>query len=166
MEFNREELAWAAGFIDGEGWIGAPKGTKSRCLGVLQLNVSQVDPFVLYRLNTALGSGKVSGPYKKGGRNNQPNYQFNICNFEHTQQAIASLWNWLSPVKKAQAKQALKDLENFRLEAKYKPRRRLTHKEKTAIITEWRQTNKSRAELAKQFAVSVNSVARVLRSQS
>ena len=60
------ELAWAAGFFDGEGSI------QLRKTG-LQLYVGQTDPRPLERFAAAVGVGKVNGPYGPYARNGTPN---------------------------------------------------------------------------------------------
>lgn len=57
------ELAWAAGFFDGEGYTGVRYKPRS-C--TLYVDVSQTDPRPLYRLMKAIG-GKVRGPYPRVG---------------------------------------------------------------------------------------------------
>ena len=105
---NREELAWAAGFVDGEGHFGLhlSQGKKSRPYGAITLNVAQKDRQVLDRFQAALGVGKVYGPYSHGAKPTKY-FAFFSHNFEHTQAAIAMLWPWLSLVKRLQAKQTL-----------------------------------------------------------
>lgn len=100
----REELAWAAGFIDGEGTFGAYH-FHARRLGLV-LSAPQIDPAVLFRLRDALGMGSVVGPYIQKG-NRQPRWEYKLYGFEKVQAAIAMLWSFLSSVKKEQAKAAL-----------------------------------------------------------
>jgi hypothetical protein len=69
---DRYELAWAAGFFDGEGWSGLAKEDDRRT-GQPQARVNQagVDavPEVLIRLRSALGGlGRIGGPYKRPDR--------------------------------------------------------------------------------------------------
>lgn len=55
------ELAWAAGFFDGEGYIGCVNGDESKRL---ILSIMQKTEGVLYRFNRAIGNlGNVNGPY-------------------------------------------------------------------------------------------------------
>ena len=121
MEINREELAWAAGFFDGEGHVGASVGRfrartewgrrRETVRRDVYLVVGQVERQVLDRFRRAVGCGAVSGPYihpvmaKRG--NEQPRYAFQTARFEHIQAIVVMLWTWLSPVKRAQAVAAL-----------------------------------------------------------
>jgi hypothetical protein len=68
---DRYELAWAAGFFDGEGWCGRLR-TEGRRTAQPHARVNQADPdgvpVALVRLREALGVGRIGGPYKKEGR--------------------------------------------------------------------------------------------------
>lgn len=100
MNKEREELAWAAGFIDGEATFGwqRQKGKKP----IFYLQAGQVNRYVLDRLQSALGSGKVYGPYKPRRKNDQPYHYFRLTGNEKVVDAVLVLWEWLSPVKRAQ----------------------------------------------------------------
>jgi hypothetical protein len=96
------ERAWAAGFFDGEGWIGYNTYARS---SELRLAVFQVDRFVLDRFRAAVGVGTVFGPYpQKGG---QPGFSYRAGG-PLAQQVVVCLWSYLSPIKRAQAGVALK----------------------------------------------------------
>lgn len=61
--WTRENLAWAAGIIEGEGYIGArPLGARS---AGLQIQVGMTDQDVVQRLMDVLGRGNVTGPYSR-----------------------------------------------------------------------------------------------------
>jgi hypothetical protein len=65
---TKTELAWAAGFFDGEGSVGRRRGGR-----LLQMQVTQSYPYgyeTLTRFGTAVRGGKVYGPYGpyKGAR--------------------------------------------------------------------------------------------------
>jgi hypothetical protein len=102
---DTNELAWAAGFFDGEGHIRYQKGSLQ--LAVAQVTKDGTTPFVLLHLQKALGRGHVTGPYKGQKANHHSSYQFTISNFEYTQAAICFMWKWLGPIKKSQAKKVL-----------------------------------------------------------
>jgi hypothetical protein len=98
---NREELAWAAGLFDGEGYVGV-RPVQGTARLFLQVQMTQVDRRVLDRFQSAvMGLGKVYGPYPRGG-NSKPQFRFMTGKFEHSQAIMAMLWNWLSPVKREQ----------------------------------------------------------------
>ena len=102
----REELAWAAGFFDGEGCtytkVGNPK-TKASSIGI---KVSQIHLAPLERFQRAvLGIGKLYGPYNSPSRavtNASPIFKFEITGLEGCQAVMAMLWPFLCQVKKDQ----------------------------------------------------------------
>lgn len=109
---NTHELAWAAGFFDGEGYIHTSHRKRNniaqrRVYSTFAVDVRQVDRRVLDRFQAAVGVGKVRGPYKQTNPNAKPAFTFSVGKFEEVQHVIACLWNWLSPVKRAQCKTAL-----------------------------------------------------------
>jgi len=72
------ELAWAAGFFDGEGCVSVSR-TLATAEPVIQLSVSQVQREPLDRFAAAVGVGKVYGPYtKKSKPRAKPCYQWSI----------------------------------------------------------------------------------------
>jgi hypothetical protein len=117
MELDTHELAWAAGFIDGEGCFGLhvthgrPTDIRKYCS--FKLAVAQCDRRVLDRLQDVLQVGKVRGPYKQKEKNHNPFYVFQVTRFKETTSVVASLWPWLSPVKRLQVKQTLLDYHAF-----------------------------------------------------
>lgn len=103
-EVSREELAWAAGFFDGEGYIAG-----HNCRGSGQrLQIPQVDRRALDRFQRAMGFGKVVGPWPNGKFS--PRYHYRVGRFAEVQAAIALMWTWLGPVKKEQARNALREV--------------------------------------------------------
>src|SRR5262245_22654152 len=101
---SREELAWAAGFFDREGWVGSVR-TAGRdpfvCIGI-----TQVDRRVLDRFRAAVGLGHVYGPTKAYGAS-QPQHRYHVSHHPKVQAVCAMLWTWLSPVKRAQFRTTL-----------------------------------------------------------
>lgn len=109
---TREEMAWAAGFFDGEGHVGSHVGRlRGRYVRRdLQIAISQTDRQVLDRFRESVGGiGRVGGPFVRSYRN--PNerdvYAYQVGRFEYVQAICAMLWQWLSPVKRAQFSSAL-----------------------------------------------------------
>jgi hypothetical protein len=98
---DTHELAWAAGFFDGEGHIAAAKHGRQ-----LHFSVSQKDRRALDRFARAVGFGKIYGPYGNGARGYIYSYQ--AATHEKVQAVVGMLWRWLGPVKREQAAQALK----------------------------------------------------------
>lgn len=113
---NTTELAWAAGFVDGEGCFVA--NSRARRKGSvpyrsLNLLISQAGdgetlfdpPYALFRFKAAVGVGRIYGPYRN--RRDRPIFRYQVSGLEQAQHVIAVLWPFLSPVKRGQAKQAL-----------------------------------------------------------
>lgn len=99
----REELAWAAGFFDGEGHSRA--GSRER--SGMCLRITRNDSEVLYRFkNALLGMGSILGPYKRknGGSDF---FEYSLTGGYKVQAAIAMLWPFLGSIKKRQAANTL-----------------------------------------------------------
>lgn len=110
---SREDLAWAAGIIDGEGYF--QRHSRKRGGTKVGITVGQSSrsgdgpPEMLTRLQKILGVGKIYGPYV-ANKGRLPSYIFKIQAFEDVQAATAFVWTWLTPEKKAQATNMLKEV--------------------------------------------------------
>jgi hypothetical protein len=104
---DTHELAWAAGFYDGEGCTYSSRlnPTSWPCV---TLNVNQIEPTTLRRMAAALGCGFVSGPHARKQAHHRPIYQYRISNFEQAQAAVAKMWKWLGQPKREQAAKHLR----------------------------------------------------------
>lgn len=98
VRFDTHELAWAAGFFDGEGWCSSKSnpGQKGLNMGVVQAK----DKHVIDRFqNAVLGLGTRS--YRERPEANLlPQWKWHTQRFEHLQAVTALLWKWLSPVSR------------------------------------------------------------------
>ena len=103
---DREELAWAAGFYDGEGSSFARAHGKggAKTAGI---TIGQADPEVLERFCRAVQMGKVCGPYGPYGSGTKSMYYIRIHSHWQVQHVAAALWPWLGTEKKNQFVQAL-----------------------------------------------------------
>lgn len=115
---NREQLAWAAGFIDGEGHIGThecqkARPTDQRNYAAISITVAQCNKEPLERLQKTLELGKIWGPYKKKNKNHTDFYVFSVTGLEKTQAALTRVWEWLGEVKQKQALGALEAYHKF-----------------------------------------------------
>lgn len=96
MFLNKQELAWAAGFFDGEGHIGFYSSShQSRKLLV---NVAQKDRRPLERFQKAVGGVGVIVKNKRGI------HYWRSQNFEISQFVVGVLWKFLSEPKREQVK--------------------------------------------------------------
>lgn len=106
---RREELAWAAGIIDGEGYFGSKKPLKPHyCPGVTFEIAQSSDadqPAIFDRLKEIFPLGRINGPYYHGRR--RPIWRFRTEGIENVQHILASTWIWLGDIKRQQAVNAL-----------------------------------------------------------
>lgn len=121
---NKEELAWAAGFFDGEGssmvtWDKGAKGFPSehKRYASLRMSLCQAGEYAQYLLdrfkNAVNGIGFINGPYNYGKKSNLTTWHWRVHGFEHTQAVIAMLWPRLGPAKRQQAKLALLTMRGY-----------------------------------------------------
>src|SRR3990167_4416631 len=105
MKINREELAWAAGFFDGEGCVAARSYYKDRHYATLELG--QVEKQPLERFQQAIvGLGRLY--YAKAKQCRSGGYwRLTVCSYEDVQAIAAFLWAFLSEPKKKQFAAAL-----------------------------------------------------------
>lgn len=99
---NREELAWAAGFFDGEGCVSVIKATAGERLAV---QISSTYQPALERFLKAVQIGRIYGPYERGTF--KPQWAYRANGFRRCQAVIAMIWPFLSGEKRAQAADAL-----------------------------------------------------------
>jgi hypothetical protein len=98
--FSPIELAWAAGFYDGEGnctFIRSDKlrqdGTRGAG-GQVRIQIGQVRPEPLERFHKAVGGlGTLNGPYPGRRKNESPIYQWMAVSCL----AYTQIWNLLGP---------------------------------------------------------------------
>ena len=116
---NREELAWAAGFFDGEGSTHVASRFYERSDGVtkgpylqLQLSIVQVGEWCLIRFMQAVGDlGAIYAEKDRDGC--QPRHRWQVGSFEDCQAVLAMLWPfWTSP-KRAQAASCLEVMHEY-----------------------------------------------------
>lgn len=100
---DEHELAWAAGFFDGDGWaaLARQKGRRSR---QPQARINQGSltgvPEVLLRFRDAVGVGRVAGPNIEEGR--QPLYWWVASSRGDVTRTGELIGRWLSGQKRAQ----------------------------------------------------------------
>jgi hypothetical protein len=94
---DRHELAWAAGFFDGEGWANrSRRGVQSR--------INQSDnagvPEVLLRFRQIVGCGRIQGPVREDGRIDL--YYWLVSSRGDVEEVASLIWPWLGDVKRAE----------------------------------------------------------------
>lgn len=112
------ELAWAAGFFDGEGTAGCYLHNKSK-LSVqderycARMTIGQSDPEVLIRFQSAVGVGNVRGPYKYA-YNKTPLWCWSLAKIGEIKIASGAIFPYLSSIKQQQLTQAIEDFEYWK----------------------------------------------------
>lgn len=96
---NQTELAWCAGFFDGEGCFSLQTNGGYKWVRV---TIGQNNKVVLERFQAAVGGlGRIhKGAITKGGNQH---WQFSVTKWGDVQLVVAFLWKFLSPVKRQQA---------------------------------------------------------------
>lgn len=104
IRVERERLAWAGGFFDGEGHIGAAGDKGYPALNIKQAGSYTQVPEVLPRFRDAVcGLGYIYGPmFDPENIAHLPQWSFESHGLEAVQAIFAMLWPWLGPIKRAQ----------------------------------------------------------------
>lgn len=148
---EKTELAWAAGFFDGEG-SSTPVGPGRR----LQMKISHVDPRPLLRFQAAVG-GDVRGPYK-AGQSHHSDFWTWYPSLRKTHEIYAALRPYLSAPKIQQAEKVIEGELNLSIGRPESPAVAARDREIVELADEV-----PAKELANQFGVSVNTVYRAIR---
>lgn len=95
------ELAWAAGFFDGEGNATVDRGKKP--YKYLRLQIAHVRPEPLVRFIAAVGVGRLLGPYDRGPQvpNQKPIHRWAVVG-RTAESVVPLLWPYLSIPKREQ----------------------------------------------------------------
>ena len=100
---DEHELAWAAGFFDGDGWAALSRQTGRRT-GQPQARINQASldgvPEVLVRFRSAVGVGRIGGPKIEEGR--EPLYWWSASSRGDVTRTGAVIGPWLSAQKRDQ----------------------------------------------------------------
>lgn len=108
------ELAWAAGFVDGEGCFSVTKVGETRVTPKFRVSQTELQP--LERLVGALGDLKINGPYqRRAGSLGKKPYWVIACQGKRWWALVDQLWPYLSEPKRLQIKKVAKavDGEDF-----------------------------------------------------
>lgn len=110
-ERNREDLAWVAGFWDGEGCVGITNTASIKSHPVFAVSQAGDEAAAILQriLDIVQVRGSVGGPYTAKDRPTwTPQHQLRIWGFEGVQAILAMCWPWLTETKKAQAIRAIR----------------------------------------------------------
>lgn len=107
------ELAWAAGFYEGEGTI---TGSRSHNKFYLRMRVTQVHKDVIDRFHAAVKIGRVFGPYtnRKDSLGKKPIYGWEVTKISDVECVLKLLWGNLSSRRKEQAIGIIEKYKNDR----------------------------------------------------
>ncbi len=104
------ERAWAAGFFDGEGYVGASRDKRPGRRPCLQLSIEQVDPRPLERFKVAVGwNGEVGKRQARRAPGRQIVHRIHMGHAA-TVRTFNAMWPWLSEPKQEQFLRAIKDI--------------------------------------------------------
>jgi hypothetical protein len=121
VDIDREALAWAAGFFEGEGTVWHRKdGAVS-----MQVAINNTDLERLRLFRDIVGVGVIR-PRPGSAVSVKPQWVWRVVNQEHVQYVAAILWGWLSPRRRQQFHGAL-----FRW--KYEPRKLRRHRGRVGL---------------------------------
>ena len=96
------DLAWAAGFFDGEGSTLLKGGYPG--ISIHQAGTLTDPPEVLVRFQRTFGGiGYVAGPDAPTNEHHRPRWTYETHGYERTQVLVAMMWKWLGPIKRSQA---------------------------------------------------------------
>lgn len=110
------ELAWSAGFLDGEGTYGMRRVKKAsgHVVVALDFQAQQVHREPLDRLAAVLG-GSVTGPYGPYKNNrDKPIFSWHLRKYEDVKVALFKLWPFMGTVKREQALKSWSDFLEIR----------------------------------------------------
>lgn len=110
------EVAWAAGFFDGEGCtyfsVRAKQKGRQRRYGYIGIGIAQTHPEVLERFQKITQAGKVYGPYPGRSKNENEYWRF-TAHHNDALKIIELIQPYLGSVKLAQAEAALEKYRPF-----------------------------------------------------
>src|SRR4051812_26332323 len=94
--FSSIDLAWAAGFFDGEGTFSDIRGSPGA--SIAQVSLECLDIFA-----QCVGAGTIKGPIAKATAqmNRQPQYIYYAYG-PRARQVFSLMWPWLGPYKRSQ----------------------------------------------------------------
>jgi hypothetical protein len=104
MEYSTDEIAWAAGFFEGEGSFTLNRG-QQRPVPVVY--VSQVDPEPLERFARYLRLEPHGKQYREVRQGTRDIWRFRIHKYSEVQRVVDLLYPWLSPRRREQADRML-----------------------------------------------------------
>jgi hypothetical protein len=160
------ERAWAAGFFDGEGWIGSHK---TKDYTYLKMAVVQTGSTVtLERFNAAIGNtGRIYERSRKHPEHWSKGWTLQVNSIERVVFAVNLIWPWLSQPKRDQTIKAFATRASYRSgwRADFKlPQQRLTDDQVREIRSLYAEGVR-RVEIAERYGVDVSNIYRIGKRQ-
>lgn len=159
---DTHELAWAAGFFDGEGCftlVRTPRPLRGGQNIHPRLSIGQIDRRALDRFREAVSRiGIIVGPESRPGRHDI--WRYRVTSWTDVQAIGAFLWQWLGPVKRAQFTAVMRgSLDNW----KALPRRvvRLTD-DQAAQVRADTAAGIDRVRLAERYGVTPSAIGHIV----
>ena len=121
------DLAWAAGFYDGEGSVSFRK-PHAKTKANVAISITQKDPELLHRWAAILRDHGIQPGVVGEPRHLQGTRQLQVFGFERVQMAMCILWPWLGTVKRRQFARAMWTLLSHRDDPFYRLKGRLCRK--------------------------------------
>lgn len=148
------ELAWAAGFFDGEGSFrtGKTNGTSNKFYP--SIGISQTDPGVLERFKKAVGAGYINGPYARPPHKDM--WYYGCGGADNIRSVCSKLRPYLSSIKLKEMDEMLPKLDDTRT---YK--RRLTIDEVKTIRLKY-ENGQTMQEIADEYERSVGGISEIV----
>ncbi len=113
MNFNKENLAWAAGLFDGEGCF-CISHKKNKLSGNLRAIICMTEKEPIERFLNIVKIGKIVLDHgEQPEKNCKAVYRWYVHGYEKVQFIIIILWNWLSKFRKLQAIKKLKESKTW-----------------------------------------------------
>lgn len=108
------ELAWAAGFFEGEGCV--TYGGTSTGYAYAKATIGTTDPDVLLKFQRAVGMGKIYGPYEQKNKRHKVFWVWNLHGRDKVLQLQELLWPWLGQRRQEQFRTVLSRTEGKRID--------------------------------------------------
>jgi len=102
---SREDVIWAAGLFEGEGWISIQGKTPA-------IGIQMADKDILEKFAHAVGAGNIY--YKKPKiydsrriKSKKPQWAWRVTGFQRVQAILVYMWSWLGMRRRARTKEVL-----------------------------------------------------------
>lgn len=106
--WNREDLAWAAGLFEGEGFVGPHDYRKHRPAWMMAVVMTDED--VVRRFHRIVGVGTVCGPAKPRAEGHLPTWRWQVASRKYIYALCVALWPFMGRRRQERMTQAIQEL--------------------------------------------------------